>query len=277
MNEREQFEAFASGAGKWPKAIERDSKGEYRLAQTASDWRVWQARAALAASPAPAGYKLVPVEPTPEMLAAWPAHRHGAGHEAAIYRAMLAAAPTTPNGLTESEMPAQQNQCDGCMAGMPLERGFHRDKDGRPVQSCERSRYEAAPAQQAEAYQPEFLERVRLLAGRLRGTDWCKPDLRYAATLLEEFYLTATAAPAPSVEAQADEARQALETAANELSERLSKIGGCTDGGCQVVTPKGMHTNGGCKCLSDHLTARRVVHAYQAFAKRLAALKEPQR
>ena len=55
MNEREQFEAFASGAGKWPKAIERDSKGEYRLAQTASDWRVWQARAALAASPVPAG------------------------------------------------------------------------------------------------------------------------------------------------------------------------------------------------------------------------------
>ena len=46
------------------------------------------------AEPAPEGWRLVPVEPTPEMLDAWPNHRHGAGHEAAIYRAMLAAAPT---------------------------------------------------------------------------------------------------------------------------------------------------------------------------------------
>lgn len=86
-----------------------------------------------------------------------------------------------------------------------------------------------------------------------------------------------TAAPAPSVEAQADAIRRALESASDDLSERLSNIGGCTDGGCQVVPPKGMHTNGGCKCLSDHRTARRVVHAYQVFAKSVAALKEPQR
>ena len=134
-------------------------------------------------------YKLVPVEPTPEMLAAWPAHRHGAGHEAAIYRAMLAAAPTMLNGLTES----------------------------------------AAPAQQAEAYQPEFLERVRLLAGRLRGTDWCKPDLRYAATLLEEFYLTATAAPAPSVEAQAewfDEPQKKISDLLRLLGLAIHRLGG---------------------------------------------------
>lgn len=60
-----------------------------------------QARAALAqqaATPAPAGWKLVPIEPTPEMIAAWPNGNHGAGHEASIYRAMLLAAPTaTPS------------------------------------------------------------------------------------------------------------------------------------------------------------------------------------
>ena len=40
----------------------------------------------------PSGWRLVPEEPTPEMIAAWPNNRHGSGHEAAIYRAMLAAA-----------------------------------------------------------------------------------------------------------------------------------------------------------------------------------------
>lgn len=71
-------------------------------------WQAWQARAALASSVAggvdvPAGYKLVPVEPTPEMLVAGAACRttrdldedDTLGPE---YRAMLAAAHT----MTES-------------------------------------------------------------------------------------------------------------------------------------------------------------------------------
>ena len=32
---------------------------------------------------------------------------------------------------------------------------------------------------------------------------------------------------------------------------------GCSDGGCQIERPKGMHTNGGCRChprrFSEHL------------------------
>lgn len=43
MSERERFEAWMSDDGKWPRAIERDSKGEYLLAKAASDWTVWQA------------------------------------------------------------------------------------------------------------------------------------------------------------------------------------------------------------------------------------------
>lgn len=50
-----------------------------------------------------------------------------------------------------------------------------------------------------------------------------------------------------------------------QLAERLAQIGGCTNSGCYVVEPKGMHTNGGCKCLSDRMTATRVVHAYREF------------
>ena len=39
------------------------------------------------------GWKLVPIEPTAEMLNAWPWTNHGAGHERQIYASMLKAAP----------------------------------------------------------------------------------------------------------------------------------------------------------------------------------------
>lgn len=51
-----------------------------------------------------AQWKLVPVEPTDEMVAAWPRFNKGAGHERDIYRAMLtsspspAASPASPSG-----------------------------------------------------------------------------------------------------------------------------------------------------------------------------------
>lgn len=37
---------------------------------------------------------------------------------------------------------------------------------------------------------------------------------------------------------------------------------GCGDGNCVVKKPRGMHTNGGCRCLyrPDHLTAQRAGH-----------------
>ena len=59
----------------------------------------------LRAQVAPAGWKLVPVEPTPEMIAAWPNNRHGSGHEAAIYSAMLAAAPAQQAGQAPAVAP----------------------------------------------------------------------------------------------------------------------------------------------------------------------------
>ena len=57
--------------------------------------QAWSARAALEAQAEPAGWKLVPVEPTPQMLAAV---RNGPMHETWMdgYRAMLAAAPQQP-------------------------------------------------------------------------------------------------------------------------------------------------------------------------------------
>jgi hypothetical protein len=31
----------------------------------------------------------------------------------------------------------------------------------------------------------------------------------------------------------------------------MQELGGCTDGYCIIVRPKGMHTNGGCRCSSN--------------------------
>ncbi len=34
----------------------------------------------------------------------------------------------------------------------------------------------------------------------------------------------------------------------DRLVSRIVLLQGCTDGGCLIRRPKGMHTNGGCKC-----------------------------
>jgi len=63
---RTAFETHMTDGGRWPRAAERTPSGEYLLAQTASAWRTWQAATQ---QTIPAGWQLVPIEPTPEMLA----------------------------------------------------------------------------------------------------------------------------------------------------------------------------------------------------------------
>ena len=40
-------------------------------------------------------------------------------------------------------------------------------------------------------------------------------------------------------------------------------IGTCGDGGCVVKRPTGQHTNGGCKCSTNHYKAQRMMMAAQ--------------
>lgn len=55
QQERAAFEAWATDNGEYPKAVERDSAGNYRLLKVHTDWIAWQAaRAALAAQQVPA-------------------------------------------------------------------------------------------------------------------------------------------------------------------------------------------------------------------------------
>lgn len=40
---REAFEAWLSEDDKWPSAVERDKKGDYKYAVAMNNWTVWQA------------------------------------------------------------------------------------------------------------------------------------------------------------------------------------------------------------------------------------------
>ena len=42
---RQRFENWYSENGKWPKAVERDSKGDYKLMQACAAWIAWRASA----------------------------------------------------------------------------------------------------------------------------------------------------------------------------------------------------------------------------------------
>jgi len=49
---------------------------------------------------------------------------------------------------------------------------------------------------------------------------------------------------------------------AQEYLDLAKHVGGCGDGGCAVIQPTGMHTNGGCRCTleMDRMRERQVTH-----------------
>ena len=91
-DEREAFEQYMRGAN-----LNRTQFDDYVNDYVDGKWEAWQARAALAATPAaaPAGWKLVPMEPTAEMLErAGEADRDGTpATYKTLYMAMVGASP----------------------------------------------------------------------------------------------------------------------------------------------------------------------------------------
>jgi hypothetical protein len=89
--ERALFEAVASDDGKWPKAIERDAKGNYLLLTTANGWMWWRA-----ARRAPS----VPDQSIIEAVDGWFARNTAIGgcsdKDVAELAAIFAAAPKPP-------------------------------------------------------------------------------------------------------------------------------------------------------------------------------------
>lgn len=51
---------------------------------------------------------------------------------------------------------------------------------------------------------------------------------------------------------------------------------GCSDGDCKVYNQRrGQHTNGGCRCMTDRMTAQRYAYANNLFADRVRAALTP--
>ena len=65
-----------------------------------------------------------------------------------------------------------------------------------------------------------------------------------------------------------------IEQAIEDLDERLAQIGGCSDGHCVIVKPKGIHTNGGCRCWRDGMKMQRFAYAFNQF-RSTVAMSEP--
>lgn len=57
--------------------------------------------------------------------------------------------------------------------------------------------------------------------------------------------------------------------AIRDYDEEMETIGGCSDGYCLIKEPKGMHTNGGCRCLTNQHVARRAMMAAKRLRKAL--------
>jgi hypothetical protein len=64
-------------------------------------------------------------------------------------------------------------------------------------------------------------------------------------------------------------------TAALERYKKLTDRHGCTDGGCVVQRPTGMHTNGGCRCSRDPHTAHGTHYACYGEDPKVTSIPTP--
>lgn len=85
-------------------------------------------------------------------------------------------------------------------------------------------------------------------------------------------YAYSRATPSPTL-ALGEDAIRALLADYDTIREGTD---GCTDGGCVVARPIGMHTNGGCRCADDKYKARRMMYAGQRLRDALTAALQVQ-
>ncbi|WP_176317858.1 hypothetical protein [Burkholderia vietnamiensis] len=67
---------------------------------------------------------------------------------------------------------------------------------------------------------------------------------------------------------------EGLTAALTRYDALMASVEGCTDGGCVIRAPEGMHTNGGCRCTRAEHKMRRAMHASQELHRAVAALSE---
>jgi len=98
---------------------------------------------------------------------------------------------------------------------------------------------------------------VRQIAKKLYGADGAEiTDLiALANRVLANARHPASASPAAAID---------------RFDLQMAMIGGCTDGACVIVKPRGMHTNGGCTCMRDPLKFQRLAVAAQQLRAEVA-------
>jgi len=58
------------------------------------------------------------------------------------------------------------------------------------------------------------------------------------------------------------------------LEKNAEALGGCSDGNCVIHKPKGMHTNGGCRCASDRNRIYRYVQYVAYFRNAVRKIRD---
>ncbi|WP_157763881.1 hypothetical protein [Paraburkholderia aromaticivorans] len=67
---------------------------------------------------------------------------------------------------------------------------------------------------------------------------------------------------------------EGLTAALTRYDALMASVDGCTDGGCVIRAPKGMHTNGGCRCTRAEYKMQRAMYAAKELRRAVAALSE---
>lgn len=107
-----------------------------------------------------------------------------------------------------------------------------------------------------------------------RWSDWGNCSERLAkdkAHLTDDFRFRALYEHAQP-QMMTDAARNVLTRALTRYDELMGSIQGCTDGGCLIRTPRGMHTNSGCRCHRDSVKTSRAMYAANELRKALAEI-----
>lgn len=55
---------------------------------------------------------------------------------------------------------------------------------------------------------------------------------------------------------------RAVQVAIDAYLKMRDDVGSCTDGGCVIKRPVGMHTNGGCRCTTDYVKMQRMMYVF---------------
>jgi hypothetical protein len=108
--------------------------------------------------------------------------------------------------------------------------------------------------------QDAVVDDLRMLVQRLvHALNKASPDNDLGAKALD--YLVRKGLTGSILRDDKSAEQDRIDAAVKRFDDHMALIGGCTDGGCVIVKPQGMHTNGGCRCPKDPQKMQRAMFA----------------